>query len=85
MIISFYAPTSTSSPRFIQMTQIMFFFLPFTNMKDNKSIKELSPWEVAIASSFSKVVASILTYPHEVRELSNRFLVRLKLEDSLSF
>ncbi|KAL3824098.1 hypothetical protein ACJIZ3_020127 [Penstemon smallii] len=34
--------------------------------RDNKSTNELNPWEVTIASSFAKVVASVLTYPHEV-------------------
>ncbi|XP_051145844.1 nicotinamide adenine dinucleotide transporter 1, chloroplastic-like [Andrographis paniculata] len=34
--------------------------------RENKRIDELRTWEVAIASSFSKVVASVSTYPHEV-------------------
>ncbi|KAL6573730.1 Nicotinamide adenine dinucleotide transporter 2, mitochondrial [Orobanche hederae] len=34
--------------------------------RENKSCNELNSWEVAVASSFAKVVASVLTYPHEV-------------------
>ncbi|GER44416.1 mitochondrial substrate carrier family protein, partial [Striga asiatica] len=34
--------------------------------RENKSCDQLNSWEVAIASSLSKVVASVLTYPHEV-------------------
>ncbi|GAV65854.1 Mito_carr domain-containing protein [Cephalotus follicularis] len=34
--------------------------------KDNKTVDELSTGDVAIASSISKVLASIITYPHEV-------------------
>lgn len=34
--------------------------------RNNKKINELSPGEFAIASSMSKVAASIMTYPHEV-------------------
>ncbi|KAL6529214.1 Nicotinamide adenine dinucleotide transporter 2, mitochondrial [Orobanche gracilis] len=34
--------------------------------RENKSYNELNSWEVSVASSFAKVVASVLTYPHEV-------------------
>ncbi|OAY31356.1 nicotinamide adenine dinucleotide transporter 2, mitochondrial [Manihot esculenta] len=34
--------------------------------KDNTTVDKLSPGDVAIAASSSKVLASIMTYPHEV-------------------
>nr|GMD63224.1 nicotinamide adenine dinucleotide transporter 2, mitochondrial isoform X1 [Ipomoea batatas] len=34
--------------------------------RNHKSISELGPGEIAVASSLAKVVASVMTYPHEV-------------------
>lgn len=41
-------------------------FKSYLAKKDNTTTKELSPGKLAIASSLSKISASVMTYPHEV-------------------
>lgn len=74
--IKFYLATKGTKTQFqfsfclgfysFNVTEIIFIAFLFANLEGNKSNNELNPWELAIASSFSKVVASLSTYPHEV-------------------